>query len=71
MYRKLGEKLLYLRLNRNMSQKLVATRIGVERKTYAAYENGTRLPQVDKIIKLCQLYHVTADYILGIRGDKN
>lgn len=67
---KLAERIKYLRENlkdkdSKWTQKYVADQIGVARVTYTAYENGTKTPPPDIILKIANLFDVTTDYLLG------
>lgn len=59
-------KLKLLRTEEGLTQNDVAERLGISQQTYSKYEKGTS--SVDSIVltKICNLYGVTADYILGI-----
>ena len=59
------EQLKVLRKKAAMTQAEIATRIGVDRSTYAKYENGHRPLPIDRLKELCLYYKVSADYILG------
>lgn len=48
------------------TQSFVANKIGVARTTYTAYENGTKMPPIDTLSSIAQLFEVTTDYLLGI-----
>ena len=37
-----------------------------QKATVSAYENGSRLPSYDVLIKLARLFHVTTDNLLGV-----
>lgn len=51
------------------TQTYVADIIGVARTTYTAYENGTKLPPIDTLASIAQLFNVSTDYLIG-RTDK-
>ena len=59
------EKLKELRKERNLMQKDVAKALNLSRATYASYEQGTREPSIDIIIKLCKFFDTTPNYLLG------
>lgn len=59
-----GKRLKTLRLDKEMSQEDVAKIIGISRPAYNKYESGAIKP-VRKIKELCDLFGVSADYILG------
>ncbi len=51
------------RKRKGYSQKYVAARIGVSRKTLCNYEAGVCKPSVDRLIDMCNLYEVKAEYL--------
>ncbi len=59
------EKLKDLREEAGLMQKEVAQFLGITRGAYTNYELGTREPSLDMIVKLCDFYKVSADYLLG------
>jgi len=61
----LSKKLKELREEKGFLQKFVADKIGVRSNTLSGYENGTRSPDPEMIIKLAELYEVSTDYLLG------
>jgi transcriptional regulator with XRE-family HTH domain len=58
-----------LRKETGRSQRHVASDLGVSQALLSHYENGAREPKLEFVIKACDYYGVTADYILG-RSDK-
>lgn len=62
----MGEKLKELRLERNLTQKQVAEYLGLTIKGYNFYELNLHEPPVATIKKLCALYNVSADYLIGL-----
>lgn len=60
------ERLKELRIERGLKLKEVAERLNVTIRTISRYEDGTREPSVEFIIKFCKLYDVSADYLLGL-----
>lgn len=63
--KELNDRLRNLRSRNGMTQRQVADYLGVEVSTYAHYEKGDRLPDVNKLAMLARLYHLT-DEILGV-----
>ena len=61
-----GERLKALRKQKNLTQKELASLIGVKNSIISFYENGDRSPSPAVIIKLASLLHVSSDYLLGI-----
>ena len=60
----MGEKLLKLRKARQWSQEELAERIGVTRQAVSRWESGSAKPDADKIVAICDLFGVSADYLL-------
>ena len=66
-----GERLKYLRKQKGLKQSQLATRLCVTRSLISAYETGVKLPSIDMIIKLAYSFHVSTDFLLGLKSDKN
>ena len=67
-----AETLGKLRRERGLSQRRAASELGISQALLSHYENDTREPKLDFVIKVCDYYAVTTDYILGRtveRGD--
>lgn len=62
----MNKKLKQLRKDKGLSQKEVASIIGVTISAYSNYEQGIREPSYDILIKLAKFYDVTTDYLLGL-----
>lgn len=67
----MGEKLRFLRIEKNLTQKQVADRIGLAISAVSSYESGSRYPTYDTLIKLARMFHVSTDYLLGITDKRN
>lgn len=48
-----GDKLRELRLEKHMTQKELADKIGLVKGTISAYEQGKKYPSVDVLISVC------------------
>ena len=64
----IGNHIRALRLARGMTQGEFSCRINVAKSTVSAYENGSRLPSYDVLVKIADLFHVTTDNLLGRRS---
>jgi transcriptional regulator with XRE-family HTH domain len=60
----LGEKLLYLRKSKNLTQDDVAEKLQVTRQTVSKWETNQSTPDFDKIVPLCELYEITPNELL-------
>lgn len=69
----LGEKILNMRKARGWSQEELAERIGVTRQAVSRWESNSAKPDADKIVAVCDLFGVSADYLLrdDYAGEKN
>lgn len=59
-----------LRLDSDMTQQQIADYLNMKREVYRRYEKGVYEIPVWALIKLSELYGVSADYILGIDTDR-
>lgn len=61
---KFARRMLSLRTEAGLSQKKVADLLEVSKSTISLYETGYTVPDAKTIYKLCDIYHVSADYLL-------
>ena len=55
-----------LREDNDTTQEKIADYLQMTRPQYSLYETGKRELPIDKLIKICMFYGVSADYILGL-----
>ena len=55
-----------LREDADLTQTEVAASLGTSQTMYARYERGANELPLRHLITLCQYYHVSAEYILGL-----
>ena len=60
----LAEKILALRTERGMSQDDLAEKLGVSRQSVSKWETAQSTPDLDKIIKLADLFGVSVDQLV-------
>ena len=60
----IGERLLKLRKERNLSQEELANVLDVSRQTISKWETDQSSPDFDKIIPLCEYFGITSDELL-------
>ena len=65
---KFGEKLKELRIEHGLTQKQTAMRVGLTRNAIANYEANIREPSLQTLKELCELFDVSADYLLGLEN---
>lgn len=54
---KFGENLKKLRKSKNISQEILAEKIGVSRQSISKWETGEAYPEMNNILCLCQIFH--------------
>lgn len=59
-----------LREDNDWTQQYVADCIGVNRRTYSAYETGVNSMTPETLIQLAELYNTSIDYLLGLTKEK-
>ena len=62
----LSDKLYMLRKKSGLSQEQLAEQLSVSRQAISKWESGQGKPEIDNIIKLVEIYNVSADYILDV-----
>lgn len=66
-----GQRLRALRIARGRTRQDMADLLGYSRVAYGYYENDSRAPSLNTIVKLCDSLHVSADYLLGLSDTQN
>ena len=57
----IGEKIALLRTMSNISQEQLAEKISVSRQAVSRWEMDQAVPQIEKIIQLCEFFGITTD----------
>ena len=60
-----SRRLVNLRESKNLLQKDLADIFNVNRSTISSWENGTRTPGPELLIKIANYFEVSVDYLLG------
>ncbi len=60
----LAEKIINLRKKNGWSQGELAEKLGVTRQSISKYEGAQSIPDLDKILKLSEIFGVTTDYLI-------
>jgi len=60
------ERLALLREGLGLSKKEFAEKLNVEQSTYGKYELGKRQPSLEILLRITELFDVSADYLLGL-----
>ena len=54
-----------LREDNDLTQQQIADMLYINRRTYAAYENGINSMTPETISKIADIYHTSVDWLLG------
>lgn len=60
----LADKIIALRKQKGWSQEQLAEQLDISRQSVSKWESGNSIPDLDKIVKLSKLFHVSTDYLL-------
>ena len=60
----LGENIYRLRIEKNLSQGGLADALEVSRQSVSKWENNSAVPELDKLVKMAQLFGVTLDVLV-------
>lgn len=60
-----GAKLKELRIKNRMTQEELGKFLNVTKVSISGYENDTRSPDKESLVKLAELFNVSTDYLLG------
>lgn len=61
---KIGEKITQLRTSAGISQEQLAEKLLVSRQSVSKWEMDQSLPQIDKVLQLCELFGISTDELL-------
>ena len=64
----LGENIYRLRIEKNLSQGGLADALEVSRQSVSKWENNSAVPELDKLVKMAQLFGVSLDEL--VTGDR-
>jgi DNA-binding XRE family transcriptional regulator len=65
-----SDNLTILRKDRGYTRPKISDILGVPWTTYRSWELGIYEPRIEHIIKICNLFNVTSDELLGIKKIK-
>ena len=64
----INHRLRQLRLERGMTQEQVAAKLGVTRQAISSYESGRTRPDIDTLVRLCDMYGTNLNSIVTGEG---
>ena len=65
-----GHTLKKLRTQAGLTQQQLAIQLGITKTVVSYYEQHTRTPSPEILVKLANIFHVSTDYLLGIRHNQ-
>ncbi len=66
---KIGEKIANLRMMEGLSQEQLAESLAVSRQSVSKWEMDQALPQIDKVLQICELFNISTDQLLHEKND--
>lgn len=64
-----AKRMRELRKRNDRPQRVLAELLGVSVNQISEMEKGTRMTTLEKLPLICQHYHVSADYLLGLSDE--
>lgn len=65
----IGDRIRYLRRKANLTQTELARKLGVVTSTVGFWETNKREPDLNAIVKMSEMFNVSADYLLNNYND--
>lgn len=65
-----GRKLKTLRLQNDLTQAQLASKLGLTKSVVSAYETNLRLPSYDVLIHIAKIFSVSTDFLLGLENKR-
>lgn len=67
-YGGVGPRIRALRLEKNMTQRQLADKVGVDRTSLSSYENNKRVPDLFILCSLADIFGISLDELVGRTG---
>lgn len=61
----IGEQIVRLRLEQNMTQEMLAEKLGVSRQAVTKWESSVSVPDISNLIQIADLFQVSLDRLVG------
>ena len=71
IYKKFGERILKLRIEKDLTQKEIADQLGIAQQTYQGYETGNTKATLHLLEQLSSIYNVSMDFLAGKTEERN
>lgn len=69
-YKQIGKRFRWLRKRADLTQEMAAEFVDISPSFMGHIERGTRIMSLDTFVRLCNLYRVSTDAVLGIKRQK-
>ena len=60
----IGQRIRYLRMKHNMTQKTLADILCVSNNTVSSWERGRTSPDITVIVQMVEIFHVSLNYLI-------
>ena len=67
----MGQRIAARRKLLNLSQETLAEHLSVSRQAVSKWESDAAIPEIDKLIGLSKLYHVSVGWLLGVEAQES
>ena len=67
----IGNRIKILRTEKHLTQQEFADALNVTVQTVSRWENGVNYPDIALLPELASFFHVSTDYLLGMKGEHN
>ena len=71
VFMSVGSRIFELRMSKNLSQSALADMLDVSRQSVSKWETDSAVPDLDKLVKLCDVFEVTLDELTGRTDSMN
>ncbi|MDE5721773.1 MAG: helix-turn-helix domain-containing protein [Clostridia bacterium] len=63
-----GQRIKELRIEKNLTQKKFAEMLSTTQSTIGKYEREELQPSIEIIIKICNIFEISSDYLIGLQN---
>lgn len=60
----IGKKIQELRMENNITQEELANKLYISQQAISKWENGTCLPDIENIYKICKIFNISIEDLL-------
>lgn len=62
------DTLKFFRIKNEFTQEYMSEKLEISRGAYSSYETGRSSPNIETIIRICEIMHVTPNALFDYRG---